>query len=167
MKQKNVTRITLGTLLLSAAFLFGGCAEKVPVQEETTTPFTLDIANVHQAVIDADVFEDELAVIDVSYIEMLTGIATSDFLDGIISGGSGATAEFLAIFETADETAAAALKEKCEAYVTKQVQSYADYMPAEVDKLNHAVIKSSGSYVILCVAGNYETAGTVIAEYFP
>lgn len=167
MKQKNVTKITLGILLLTTAFLFAGCTKNEPVPEETTTQFTLDITEVKQAVLDAGVFEDELAAIDSSYSEMLMGIAASDFTDGIIFGGSGATAEILAVFESADETAAASLKEKCETYVTKQIQSYADYKPAEVDKLNHAVIKSSGQYVILCVAGNYEAVETLIAEYFP
>lgn len=169
MKQKNVTRITLGILLLTAAFSLGACTKETPVQEEseeTTTAFTLNITDVKDAVLDAGVFEDEVASIDTSYSEMLMGIASSDFTDGIIMGGSGATAEIFAVFETADETAAASLKEKCEAYAAKQVQSYADYKPAEVDKLNHAVIKSSGQYVILCVAGNYETAETVISEYF-
>ena len=166
MKQKNITQITLGILLLTAAFLFAGCAKESPVQEETTTPFTLDITQVKQAVLDAGVFEDELAAIDASYCEMLMGIATSDFTDGIIMGGSGATAEFLAIFETADDTAAASLKEKCETYITKQIQSYTDYKPAEVDKLIHAVIKTSGQYVILCVAANYENTETTIKEYF-
>ena len=165
MKQKNATQITLRILLLTFAFLFAGCT-KSPVQEETTTPFTLDITQVKQAVLDAGVFEDELAAIDVSYSEMLMGIATSDFTDGIIMGGSGATAEFLAVFETADDTAAASLKEKCETYVTKQIQSYTDYKPAEVDKLNHAIIKTTEQYVILCVAANYETAENTIKEYF-
>ena len=165
MKQKNVTQITLGILLLTTAFLLGGCTGKEPVPEETTTVFTMNIEDVKQAVLDAGVFEDEVAAIDISYSEMLMGITASDFTEGMILGGSGATAELLAVFETADETAAASLKEKCEAYVAKQIQSYTDYKPAEVDKLNHAVVKSSAQYVIVCVAADYESAGPVIAQY--
>lgn len=166
MKQKNITQITLRILLLTAVFLLSGCAKKESSPEETTTLFTMNISDAKQAVLDAGVFEDEVAAIDISYSEMLMGIAASDFTDGIILGGSGATAEILAVFETADSTAADSLKEKCEAYVAKQIQSYTDYKPAEVDKLNHAIIKSRAQYVIVCVAADYENAETVIAQYF-
>lgn len=166
MKQKSVTQITLGILLMAMGFLLGGCTKQEAPEEETTTEFVLDITDVKQAVLDSGVFEDEVAVIDTSYSEMLMGIAVSDFTDAVIYGGSGATAELLAVFETADDTAAAALKEKCESYVAKQTQSYADYKPAEVDKLNHAVIQSAEQYVILCVATDYEKAESVISEYF-
>lgn len=164
MKRKNVMRITLGILFLSMALL-SACSSEKP-QEETTTALSLDITAVSQAVLDAGVFEDELAAIDTSYSEMLMGIAASDYTNAIICGSSGATAEMVAVFETTDSDAAASLKEKCEAYVTKQTQSYADYKPAEVDKLDHAVVKSSGQYVILCVAKDYESAENLISEYF-
>lgn len=166
MKQKKITQITSGILLLTALFLLTGCTGKEPAPEETTTLFTLNIEDVKQTVLDAGVFEDEIAAIDISYSEMLMGITASDFTDGMILGGSGATAEILAVFETADASAAASLKEKCQTYVSKQIQSYTDYKPAEVDKLNHAVVKSSAQYVIVCVAADYETAQTVIAQYF-
>lgn len=164
MKRKNVTRITLGIMLLLMT-LFTACSSE-KTQEETTTAFSLEIAEISQTVLDAGVFEDELAAIDTSYSEMLMGIAASDYTNAIICGSSGATAEMVAVFETADSDAASSLKEKCEAYVTRQTQSYADYKPAEVDKLDHAVIKSSGQYVILCVAKDYESAENIISEYF-
>lgn len=164
MKRMNVTRITLGILLFSMALL-AACASEKP-QEETTTEFSLDITEVNQAVLDSGVFEDELASIDTSYSEMLMGIAASDYTAAVIYGSTGATAETVAVFETDGSDSAAALQEKCEAYVTRQTQSYADYKPAEVDKLEHAVIKSSGRYVILCVAKDYDNAEKLISEYF-
>ncbi len=164
MKRKKLTQITLGFLLLFTVFITACTSEKS--QEETTTAFSLTIADVNQEILDAGVFEDELAAVDTSYSEMLMGIAASDYTDAVICGSSGATAEMVAVFETAGSDAAAALKEKCEAYVTRQTQSYADYKPAEVDKLNHAIIKSNGQYVILCVAKDYENAEKLISEYF-
>lgn len=66
--------------------------------------------------------------------------------------GSGATAEELAVFEAKDAEAAAALAAKLEARNEDRIDSYSSYIPAEVPKLEDAVIISGGRYVVLCVA---------------
>lgn len=67
-------------------------------------------------------------------------------------GRHGATAEELAVFEAKDADAAAALVEKLQARNADRIENYADYIPAEVPKLENAVILSGGRYVVLCVA---------------
>ena len=66
--------------------------------------------------------------------------------------GTGATAEELAVFETKDADAAAALVQKLEARNADRIESYSSYIPEEVPKLENAVILSGGRYVVLCVA---------------
>ena len=63
-----------------------------------------------------------------------------------------ATAEELAVFEAKDAAAAASLAEKLQARNSERLADYADYLPAEVPKLENAVIISGGRYVVLCVA---------------
>lgn len=64
----------------------------------------------------------------------------------------GATAEELAVFETKDADAAAALAKKLETRNADRIENYSSYIPAEVPKLENAVILSGGRYVVLCVA---------------
>ena len=60
--------------------------------------------------------------------------------------------EELAVFETADAEAAAALVTKLEARNADRIENYSSYIPSEVPKLEDAVIISGGRYVVLCVA---------------
>ena len=60
--------------------------------------------------------------------------------------------EELAVFETKDADAAAALVQKLEARNADRIESYSSYIPEEVPKLENAVILSGGRYVVLCVA---------------
>ena len=69
-----------------------------------------------------------------------------------VRAGTGATAEELAVFETADAEAAAALVTKLEARNADRIENYSSYIPSEVPKLEDAVIISGGRYVVLCVA---------------
>ena len=66
--------------------------------------------------------------------------------------GTGATAEELAVFETKDSAAAEALVEKLKTRNSDRIESYSTYIPAEVPKLEDAVMVSGGRYVVLCVA---------------
>lgn len=55
-------------------------------------------------------------------------------------------------FETKDADAAAALVKKLETRNADRIENYSSYIPAEVPKLENAVILSGGRYVVLCVA---------------
>ena len=49
--------------------------------------------------------------------------------------------------------------------VAYQKAGYEDYGPAEVPKLDSAVIKSAGSYVVMCVSDDNAKAEEVIKSY--
>lgn len=168
MKTLNLRNITLA-LMISLTAALTACSSGGNNGEASTTaaPVELNPTNIAQEIMASNVFEDALAEVDSSYSEMLMQITTDEYVSAIIYMGSGATAERLAIFETTDSTAAESLKEKCTTHITEQTAAYADYMPEEVDKLNNAIIKTNGKYVILCVAQDYEVANKVIGTYFP
>ena len=83
--------------------------------------------------------------------------------------GSGATAEELAVFKCSSEDAATALVSSLETRNQTRIEQYSSYNPAEVPKLESALIMSSGVYVVLCVAtdvfgvasGRRERAGLI------
>ena len=79
--------------------------------------------------------------------------------------GSGAVADELALFEFESKEDAEAAVEQAQARVTAQSESFADYIPEEVKKLDSAIVKTYGRYLVVCVSGGTE-AGEIISEYF-
>ena len=97
-----------------------------------------------------DELGEELYALDESVAQGLYG--TDADTRCWVRAGTGATAEELAVFETKDADAAAALVQKLEARNADRIESYSSYIPEEVPKLENAVILSGGRYVVLCVA---------------
>ena len=46
-----------------------------------------------------------------------------------------------------------------------QKDSYADYAPDQVPKLDTAVVRTCGEYVIVCVSADNEKAASVVDAY--
>lgn len=161
----NTLKITM-VLLTLAAFLCVGCASDNK-EAQTETKASVNPEALINELIDAKVFADTVEAVDSSYIEMLMNIGDSDYSSALIYMGSGATAERVAIFKCSDSDLSNALKDKCSAHINDQIKAYADYLPAEVDKLNHSIILiSDDNYVILCVASDYDKASEILDKYF-
>lgn len=131
---------------------------------ETQTEIAINITDVTNEIVSSGCFADQMA--ETTYIEMLLGIPETDYENAVLYAGGGATAERVVIFEATDNTGALNLKEKCQSHITEQIDAYASYLPAEVDKLNNAIIKTSGKYTLLCVANDYAKANEIINKYF-
>lgn len=76
-----------------------------------------------------------------------------------------ATPEEIAVFRadaafSTDELTALAL-----ARLARQQESYADYAPAEVPKLESAVVRTIGDFVIVCVCADNAKAETLLDTY--
>lgn len=110
----------------------------------------LNIDELGEELYSAGTFGEELYSLDESVAQGLYG--TDADTRCWVRAGTGATAEELAVFETKDADAAAALVQKLEARNADRIESYSSYIPEEVPKLESAVILSGGRYVVLCVA---------------
>ena len=49
--------------------------------------------------------------------------------------------------------------------VSEQIESFTDYVPGELTKLNAAVIKVNGKYAVLSVSDTPDEAGKIIGKY--
>ena len=76
-----------------------------------------------------------------------------------------ATPEEIAVFEVDPAFSAEALTELAEARIARQKESYASYAPEQVPKLDSAVIRTCGSFVIVCVCADNAKAETLLAAY--
>ena len=107
-------------------------------------------------------FVDELSPVKSEMVPKLYGI--DDAQEAYVYMGSGATAEEVAVFKFADQQAAKDGLSKLQDYIAARKDSFANYIPGEVARLDNAVIKQSGEYLALCVSeGN--TASEIISRY--
>lgn len=126
--------------------------------------FAMDGAAVAKALLDGIKFDDALAEVPHAAATAVYGVDSGINVTAYM--GSGATAEQIAVFEAADDEAAKALTSAMEAYIDRQIESYKGYVPSEVPRLEDAIIRGKGKYVILCVTGDTETAEKIISDAF-
>ena len=150
--------------------VFAGCGEdKASVKDEKTAETVteakaveIDIDAVAASIRDGVKFDDTL--------EKLEGDAVGYYYDlpegasGIVYFGSGATAEEIAVFDGGDSAGGDALLEMVEKHVDEQIESFRNYVPGEVARLEKAVIIQNGRYVLLCVTHDADTAKSIMNE---
>lgn len=108
-------------------------------------------------------FEDEMTQISEQTVESLYNINYAVLQQVYIS--SGATAEEIAIFELKDENDADKALEAVKQRIEVQKQDFKTYIPKEVLKLDHAIVKKLGRYVIVCVSGDEDEADIIINSH--
>ena len=79
--------------------------------------------------------------------------------------GSGGTAEEIVVLECASDDDAKAAEQVLKTRVAEQIESFTDYVPEELTKLNAAVIKVNGKYAVLSVSDTPDEARKIIDSY--
>lgn len=145
---KNLLLVPIVTLL----FFLTAC------NQETE----LDIRMLSSDLYENLVFTDELTQIDEDTANKLYHIDNA--VNQYVYISSGATAEEIAVFEFETKDAAAAALPAAQERIAFQKESYQSYMPKEVQKLENAVVKQTGRYLIVCVTDGNE-AENIIQKY--
>lgn len=122
--------------------------------EDKTTPrdFTTDDA---QTLLDSSAFSEPLEAIDLDIACYLYNLDQDKVSEAAVYGSTGATAEELAVFVFSDADAAAAAKANFETRITDRTEAMKDYIPAEVPKLEKAVLEVRGATLLFVVAADY------------
>lgn len=110
-------------------------------------------------------YQDTLMELDVDTASMFLNLSDINIVNSAIYEGSGGTAEEIVVLECAGTDDAAKAKAMLEERVKEQIESFTDYVPGELTKLNAAVIKINGKYVVLSVSDTPEEASKLIAQY--
>ena len=107
-------------------------------------------------------FDDEMSETDQA--AAIYGILDGDGYTGdaamLIS--TMATPEEVAVFRADNAYSAQALCDLAQARIDQQTASYASYAPEEVPKLETAVVRTVGDYVIVCVCADNAAAAELI-----
>lgn len=131
--------------LLLALPACGGGSAKAP----------FDPVGAAQALLDSGAFSEPLAPIGGDMACALYGIDRDTVRACAVYGSTGATAEELAAFAFGDEEGAKAALAALQGRVQDRKEEMADYLPAEVPKLDGAVAERRGASVLLVVAADY------------
>ena len=148
---KKALMITLvGTMVIAS---FTGCKK-----EEIKA---LDIKAVSDSLLNDIVYEDELSEVDYDLVYNMDEVKVSD---SIVYVGSGATAEEIAVIECENveeaKKALTALNERVE----EQKESFKDYVPKELEKLEEAVVIQKGKTVVLSISNDSQKAKDIITK---
>lgn len=140
--------------MIMIAILFG-CSDQ-------NDAANMDIAQLSNELLDKAEFEDELSAVDGATIKKLYDI--DNYVKASVYLSSGATAEEIAVFEFDSKDAAADGLKKAQVRIEEQKTDFESYIPKEIPKLDSAVVKQSGNYVIVCVS-NSDKAEKIIKQY--
>ena len=133
-------------------------------RHQSQPPFPTDLP---RQLLESDAFSEPLEPLDAEIAWMLycldmNGITFEQLTAVDAHGSSGATCEEVALLTFSDETAAQTAVDTLDVYINARILSNKDYRPAEVSKLEHAVLERRGTTVLLLVANNYEAASKLL-----
>ncbi len=157
---KKFAKVGIIVGALACILAFGGCSGEV-----STGDISVDVSAM-AAELAALTYEDSLSELDTNIGLTYYGLTSNDVADSVIMVSTGATAEEVAVIEATDSDAAQTIYEACEARLSKQVTSYTDYKPAEVTRLDNAIIEVSGKYVVYVVTDDVDKAQDIVDSYF-
>lgn len=142
--------------IVAATIILGGCGSK-------NIEFNVsDLGNELATSVD---YDDELMPLDIEMASMLLNIADIDIVESAIYEGSGATAEEIIVLKCSSEQETAKAKKMMEERIEEQKESFEDYVPTEIPKLESAVIKTGGVYAVLSVSGDSDGAAKIVDRY--
>jgi hypothetical protein len=143
-------------LIFAFLLIISGCSKTV--KDFDPKAFAADM-------LAGDAFSDELSLSDNRIGCYLYGLEEADAETMSFYFSSGATAEEMVILKAYNEEGVGKLKDAASARVEYQKTAFESYVPAEVPKLDKAVVSVSGLYVVLYVAADYEAASKAADKY--
>lgn len=160
------------TLLLSAAVAcsFASCSGKDSDEGGTDSAdaanvqanASLSAAELADKLFNDIEYVDSLGEISPEMIEKLYGISSDKYSSAKVYVGGASTAEEIACFDAADETAAGEILSACQARIDSQIKAVEDYNPDELAKLNDPVLVTRGNSVYMCLSNDNDKAEEII-----
>lgn len=148
-----------GAALLLAALLglLCACGRKAAQTD-------VDLPALGRALADSGAFSDAMRQPDQTIACRVYGFEEDAAESFVFYTGAGATAEEIFLVKAAAGSAAA-LREACEKRTENQKKAFEGYAPAEIQKLDDAVLETVGDYVLFVVAADADAARTVVDSY--
>ncbi len=150
---KKALWIIVALCLLLA--VFAGCTPKSESKD-------YDVVALSQKISSEGKFSDLLNPVDEKMAASLYGFSQENVTDCALLCSTGATTEEIGIFKCADTEYAKELFTIAQARVKSQRSAYESYAPAEMPKLDDAVVLNDGLYVFYVVSLDSSKAEEII-----
>ncbi len=131
--------------------------------KENAETAALDTKAFARTVIEKVDFDTKLERMDDSVAQSMITVSSEDTKTDLYMG-EGTSADELLIVTVKDRDRMDQEIENVQKHLTDMQQSFQDYLPKEAKKIDDAVILQSGKYIVACVSGDKDTAGSVIRE---
>lgn len=157
-----------GSVLRLKKFLLAACATLLVLCTACTSSKTISAApnEVAEKLTHSIKFSDQLTKLNDKAAARLYGLDMDKLgSQAVYVGTAGATPEEVAVWKAKDDSYVKTIEKAAKDRISNQKESFKDYVPKEMPKLENAVVKTSGKTVILCVSGNSEKANSVIKSF--
>ncbi len=151
-KLKLITSALLMTFALTACG--GGSSKEVNV----------DVNKLAQTLSEETVTGETLTQANADMIPQIYALTADDIASAAAYTNSGSTAYDIAVVECKEADQAAEIEKQFNTYVQTRTDLFASYNQDEVKKLDDAVVKTAGKYVVLCVSDDSSKAKDVLKE---
>lgn len=126
----------------------------------------IDVKELGKSLLSNITYEDELTEIDQDIANTIYDFTDIHILNSVFYIGSGATAEEIVVLKCENAEQATKAKEKLETRITEQKESFQNYVPEELKKLDKSVLIIKGSYTILSISNTDTKAKEIIEDAF-
>ena len=109
-------------------------------------------------------YEDTMEPVGEDALYRVYEVDPEDVVKAVAYQSTGFTAEEIALWECKDADSAQRVYEAMEERVAQQKESFTDYNPNEIPKLENPVLIKSGNYVFLCLSNDNAKAEELIGE---
>lgn len=156
MKVRNLVKKTLMVSLVGTftIVLLTGC-------NKADNDKTIDAKALSDKLLNEITYEDELAEVDYDVVYNMDEIKVNN---SFVYIGSGATAEEIAVIECESKEDAKKALDALNERVEEQKESFKDYVPKELEKLDDAVVIQKGNSVVLSISNDSQKAKDIIEK---
>lgn len=124
-----------------------------------------DLQDMAKELKDSGAFTDQLSEPAEGVAQQIYGYDAADVQECVMYYGTGATAEEIFLARCTDSAAAQRIQTLCQARVQNQIASFETYVPAEVPKLQNAVIGTAGNVAVMVVSNDSNTCQSIVEKY--
>ncbi len=183
----NLKKVRGIVLIAALALVFtGGCKEKTSGEEAVANEVSQETevktgeegkaeeknqaVEVTAAAIAGDLkdkisYKDDISSVDLDTAKMFISFDGIGIQEAEIYESSGATAEEIIVLKCDSIEDAKKAGDALKKRVEEQIESYTDYVPEELVKLNDALVLVKDSYAILSVSDDPKGAETIIKDH--
>ena len=145
-------------LILLATLTLIGCGK-----DGQKTDTTWDLNAITNSLLNNITYTDSLSEMSPDLMAYLfPDVDPADVAEQYIYISTGSTAEEIAVFRGVDEAAAERIEAGLQARIEMQMESFTDYVPLEVKRLEDAVLERKGTSVVLSVSGEPDKAKEIL-----